>query len=110
MKQRPGLSVVDRNARSQLRLLLETAEGLVHGSLIRMARRCGNPRCRCATLNQKHESWYLGRTQNRKTHMKHLSKEQEATVRRWTQAHQKARRLLDQISDEAWTRLQHPEA
>ena len=105
MKHAKGLSVADRAARSQLHQLLEQADGLVHGSLIRMRRRCGNPHCRCATQDQKHESWYLGITQKRKTRMKHIGKEKEAAVRRWLEAHRKARLLLEQISAEAWKRL-----
>ena len=105
MKHRKGLSATDRAARSQLRKLLEDADGMAHGSLIQMARRCGNPHCRCATQDQKHRSWYLGVTQNRKTRMKHIPKAQEGLVRRWVQAYQQARSLLDQISTEAWKRL-----
>lgn len=105
MKHRKGLSATDRVARSQLRKLLEQADGMVHGSLIRMARRCGNPNCRCTVKNQKHQSWYLGVTQKRKTRMKHIAKSQEARVRRWVQAYQQSRALLDQISQEAWKRL-----
>jgi hypothetical protein len=105
MKHAKGLSATDRAARSQLHQLLEQADGLVHGSLIRMRRRCGNPNCRCATQDQKHESWYLGMTQKSKTRMKHIGKEKETAVRRWLDADRKARHLLDQISAEAWKRL-----
>jgi len=105
VKHAKGLSAGDRAARSQLHQLLEQADGLVHGSLIRMRRRCGNPNCCCATQGQKHESWYLGVTQKRKTRMKHLGKDKEVAVRRWLDADRKARQLLDQISAEAWKRL-----
>jgi hypothetical protein len=105
MKHAKGLSAADRAARSQLHQLLERADALVHGSLIRMRRRCGNPNCRCATQDQKHESWYLGITQQRKTRMKHISKDKEPAVRQWLEADRKARHLLDQISAEAWKRL-----
>jgi hypothetical protein len=105
MKHRKGLSATDRAARSQLRKLLEDADGMAHGSLIQMVRRCGNPHCRCATKDQKHRSWYLGVTQNRTTRMKHIPKAQEGLVRRWVQAYQQARSLLDQISTQAWKRL-----
>lgn len=105
MKHRRGLSDMDRAARSQLRKLLDQADGMVHGSFIQMARRCGNPKCRCAQEDQKHRSWYLGITQMRKTRMKHIAKHQEEMVRRWIKAYQQARSLLDQISQEAWKRL-----
>lgn len=105
MKHRKGLSAADKAARSQLHQLLERADGLAHGSLIRMERCCGNRRCRCATLGQKHVSWYLGVTEKRKTRMKHLPKGTESKVRQWVQQYQQARALLEQISQEAWKQL-----
>jgi hypothetical protein len=106
VRHRKGLSAADRAARSQLHQLLEQADGLIHGTLIRMARSCGNPNCRCTRKSQKHLSWYLGVTQKRKTRMKHLSKEAEANVRRWVAQYRKARALLEQISQEAWHHLE----
>jgi len=106
MKHRKGLSEADRKARSRLHQLLDRAEGLVHGSLIRMARRCGNPRCRCATKDQKHESWCLGVSREGRTRMKHIPRDQEARVRHWVQNYRQARMLLEAISTEAWKRLQ----
>ena len=106
MKHRKGLSEADRQARSQLHQLLERADGLVHGSLIRMARRCGNPRCRCALKDQKHESWCLGVSQKGRTRMKHIPRDHEERVRRWVRDYQHARALLEAISTEAWQRLQ----
>ena len=106
MTHRKGLSEADRQARSQLHQLLEQADALVHGSLIRMARRCGNPGCRCARKDQKHVSWCLGVSEKGHTRMKHVPKDQEDTVRRWVQQYQRARHLLEAISAEAWKRLQ----
>ncbi len=105
MKHAKGLSAADRAARSQLHQLLQQADGLIHGSLIRMRRRCGNPNCRCATQDRKHASWYLGLTRKGKTRMKYIGKDQEAAVRRWLEADRKARELLDQINAAAWKRL-----
>lgn len=105
MTHRKGLSDADRHARSQLHQLLEQADGLVHGSLIRMARRCGNPNCRCARKDQKHVSWCLGVSEKGRTRMKHIPKDQEEVVRRWVQQYQRSRHLLEVISAEAWKRL-----
>ena len=105
MKHRKGLSPADKAARSRLHQLLERADGLAHGSLIRMARCCGNPRCRCATQGLKHVSWYLGVTEKRKTRMKHLPKGTEDKVRRGVDQYQLARALLEVISQEAWKQL-----
>jgi hypothetical protein len=106
MRHRKGLTEVDRQARSELHQLLERADGLAHGSLIRMARRCGNPKCRCALKDEKHESWCLGVSQKGRTRMKHIPRDQEARVRRWVQQYQRARELLEAISQEAWKQLQ----
>ena len=105
MKHRKGLSPKDRQARSQLHLLLERADGMVHGSLIRLTRRCGNPNCRCALKDQKHVSWCLGVSEKGRSRMKHIPKAEEGAVQRWVQQYQQARQLLEQISQEAWKRL-----
>ena len=105
MKHQKGLSAQDRSARSRLRLLLDRADGFIHGSMIRMARRCGNPGCHCATKDELHVSWCLGVTEKRRSRMKHIPKEKEVAVRRWVRQYQEARRLLDLMSQEAWQRL-----
>ncbi len=106
MRHRKGLSEADRGARSHLRQLLERAEGLIHGSLIRMARTCGKAGCRCALKGQKHHSWYLGVSEKGKSRMKHIPRAQEAQVRRWVEAYQRARALLEEMSRQAWQRLE----
>jgi hypothetical protein len=108
MHHRKGLSESDRGARSQLHQLLERADGLIHGSLIRMTRACGKAGCRCALKGQKHQSWYLGVSTKGKSRMKHIPPAQEAQVRRWVEAYQRARSLLEEMSREAWQRLQQP--
>lgn len=105
MKHRKGLSAEDRAARSHLHQLLQRADGLIHGSLIEMARCCGNPNCRCAREGKKHLSWYLGMTQKGKNSMKHLTTEQQSKVQRWVKNYQQARQLLEKISREAWDQL-----
>ena len=109
MNHRKGLSEADRQARSQLHQLLERADGLVHGSLIRMARRCGNPNCRCALKDQKHASWCLGVSEKGRTRMKHVPRAQEGAVKRWVQQYRQARQLLETISHEAWKQLHKPQ-
>ena len=108
MRHRKGLSEQDRGARSQLRQLLERADGLIHGSLIRMVRTCGKAGCRCTLKGQKHPSWYLGVSAQGHTRMKHIPKAQEATVRRWVEAYRRARSLLEEMSRQAWQRLEQP--
>ena len=106
MKHRKGLSENDRNARSQLRQLLERADGVIHGSLIQMSRKCGNPNCRCTLKGQEHQSLYLGVSIKNKTRMKHIPKTLEADVCRWVGQYQRARELIEQMSEQAWQRLE----
>jgi hypothetical protein len=89
-----------------MRQLLDRADGLIHGSLIRMVRTCGKAGCRCALKGQKHPSWYLEISVKGRVRMKHIPKAQEATVRRWVEAYQRARTLLEEISRQAWQRLE----
>lgn len=105
MRHRKGLSDIDRSARSRLRKLLDQADGFIHGSMIRMVRRCGNPSCQCITKDKRHVSWCLGVTEKRQTRMKHIPKSQEVAVRRWVQQYKQAREMLDQLSHEGWKRL-----
>ena len=101
-----SLSAEERRLHSRLHQLLSGAGGLLHGSLIEMARRCGNPRCRCASNDaHKHRSLYLGQTRGGKTTMEYVPKDQEQTVRRWAADFQRARDLLEAISRQGWRRL-----
>ena len=105
MKHRGGLSKKERNLRSRLHKLIADADGFVHGSIIRMSRTCGNPRCKCATKGEKHVSLYLGQTRKRKTRMKYIPKAWETRIQRWARNYQQATDLLEQVSDEGWSRL-----
>lgn len=105
MRHRAALSRTERSLRSRLHKLLDDADGLVHGSLIRMARTCGNPRCKCAVKGEKHVSLYLGQTRKGKTRMKYIPKAWEGRIRRWAGHYQQAVDLLEQISEEGWKKL-----
>ena len=105
MKHRGTWSKKERSLRSQLHRLVATADGFVHGSVIEMTRVCGNPRCKCALKGEKHVSLYLGQTRKRKTRMKYIPKGWEARIRRWQLNYRKASDLLEEISDEGWSKL-----
>lgn len=105
MKHQKGLSGKDRNARSQLRQLLERSDGLIHGSLIRVSRKCGNTNCRCALKGEEHVSLCLGVTIKGKTRMKHIPKGLEGDVRRWIEQYRRARQHIEEMSEEAWNKL-----
>jgi hypothetical protein len=106
-----SLGAEERRLRSRLHQLLRGAQGFLHGSLIEMARRCGNPRCRCAADDaHKHRSLYLSQTREGKTAMEYIPRDQEKTVRRWSEDFQRASSLLEEISQQGWHRLRQTKA
>lgn len=103
---RSSLSPEERRLRSLLHQLLTRSRGLLHGSLIEMARQCGKSSCRCASdEGAKHRSLYLGQTHQGKTTMEYIPKNLEATVRQWVGDFQLATTLLEQINQQARARL-----
>jgi hypothetical protein len=104
---RSSFSPRERELRSRFHLLLNNAEGFIHGSLIEMARKCGNPNCRCASNDDlKHRSQYLGQTRNGKTSMLYLSKDLEPQVRQAVEHFQQALSLLEELNLEMRLRLE----
>ena len=100
------LPAAERQSRSRLHLLLNQAEGFLHGSLIVMARRCGKSSCRCATDdNAKHQSLYLGQTLEGKTTMIYIPARLVGTVRQWHDNFQQAEQLIEQLSRQGRARL-----
>ena len=101
------LGAGERRARSRLHQLLSGAEGMLHGSLIEMKRRCGKPNCRCARdESARHRSLYLGQTRKGRTRMIYIPRDLEQTVRQWVENHRLASELLESISQEAWRRIE----
>lgn len=105
MKHRGGLSVRERTSRSRLCQLIGNREGFLHASLIKMTRSCGKATCKCQTQGAKHESYYVGQTCRRKTRMQAVPRQGEARVRRWIADYQRARALLERLSEACWRKL-----
>jgi hypothetical protein len=101
----------ERDARSHLHQLLSEAEGFLHGSLIILHRRCGEPSCRCASDDKaRHASLCLGRTHEGKTTMIHIPRDMEARVRQWVDNHQRATEMLRQLDRQGRPRLAQAKA
>jgi hypothetical protein len=96
----------ERQLRSRLHLLITNAQGFIHGSVIEMARKCGNPSCRCASDDDlRHRSRYLGQTRGGKKSMVYLPADLEAPVRQEVEHFQQALDLLEELNIEARLRL-----
>ncbi len=106
-----SLPAGERALRSKLHQLLSQAEGLAHGSLVEMKRRCGKPNCRCASDDAfKHSSLYLSQTRHGKVEMICIPREFEETVREWAGEFRRASELLEAVSREGWRRIAEKKA
>lgn len=104
MGQRGGRGVLERAKRSRLCQLAQ-AGGVVHGSLVDMARTCGNPGCRCEKRGQKHVSLYLTVTRQGKPQMIYIPRDWERRVREWVKRHQDIRRILEELCQMHWEKI-----
>jgi hypothetical protein len=97
------MSAEERRLRSHLHKIL-SGSGVMHGTLIRRQRLCGKPNCRC-TRGHKHQGLYVVVTEGGKPRQLYVPPQWEKTVRRWIEAYQKARRLLDEVSRLHWQKV-----
>lgn len=111
MPSRSAFSSREREIRSRLHLLLNQAEDFLHGSPVEMARRCGNPNCRCASNDElKHRSLCLGQTRKGKSSTVYIPRRLEAKVRKGVAHFQQAQDLLEELNVEARIRLDKAKA
>jgi hypothetical protein len=104
MRHRGNFTQKDRETRSQLAKLASTKR-LLRGSLVTMARTCGNPRCKCVTKGQKHVSLYLSIRDGKKRRMICIPKKWEQTITQWVEHYKKANELMAEISAHSLTRF-----
>jgi len=97
MKHRGKFNQTDRQARSQL-AKLASSKRLLRGSLVTMARTCGNPRCKCVKTGQKHVSLYLSIRDGQKRRMICIPRKWETTITQWVEHYKKANELMADIS------------
>ena len=57
---RGAMSAAERRVRSKLAKLVHDRQ-MLHANVVKMARTCGNPNCKCAVKGEKHVSLYLSR-------------------------------------------------
>lgn len=101
---RGKMAGAERERRSRLTRLASGA-GLVHGTLAVRERTCGKANCKCAR-GEKHVSLYVVASRDGKVRQLFVPKEWEQRVRQWVSQYQQARRLLDEISELYWDKVQ----
>jgi hypothetical protein len=75
-----------------------SVQEVIRGSIVIMARHCGNATCRCQK-GFKHRSLYISQRYRGKTRMIYVPKRSEAAVRRFINNYRKTKAVMDKISD-----------
>jgi hypothetical protein len=97
-KSRAQRPAEERHARSRAVQHI-SADPLLRGSLVSMARTCGKAGCHCRQ-GEKHVSLYLSVRLNNRRKMVYIPPAMENTVRGWVENAQDVDRLLDFISQQ----------
>jgi len=105
---RQKILLLDQKRLSLIKTLLQPRP-MISGSLYRMHRSCGNPRCKCAR-GKLHSSWYLSTRKNKKTNLIYIGKivpERLSTRVHRYQSFQKTLAEIRKIDSEISATLNH---
>ena len=101
---RRAMSAAERRVRSKLAKLVHDRQ-MLHANVVRMARTCGNPNCKCTVKGEKHVSLYLSRRKEGKQRMLFVPKDWEEKVKVWVGNYREVKKLLEEVCDEGWQRV-----
>jgi hypothetical protein len=82
--------------------------GFLHGTLNVKERTCGKSNCKCVR-GEKHSSLYIVNRQNGELRQLFVPSARETEVRQWVERYQEVKKLLDDISDLYWEKIQKRE-
>ena len=101
---RAAMSREERQFRSRL-ALLASGHGLVRGTLLERYRACGNPRCKCAR-GQKHRAVYLMLRDKGRLRQLFIPQAYERRVRQWVANHKQLKKMVKEIGEVYWKKVQ----
>jgi hypothetical protein len=102
--QRSQFSNRERQRRSRLTQIIHAARFL-RGTLSLRNVRCGKPSCRCAR-GELHACLYLVRRKGGKLRQLFVPRQWEERIREAVENQQEMERLIEELSDLEWKRLQ----
>ena len=105
---RAKLSTAERNFRSRI-AQLASGQWLLRGTLSYRSSKCGKPNCHCANGEKTHQSVYLVQSHAGKLRQLCVPKAWQARVRQAVNDYQEMHRLLEEVSELEWKRLQRRE-
>lgn len=74
------------------------AKPFIAGSLAKVAVKCGNPNCRCAS-GERHEAWILTRKEKGKSVTVHVPRDMVEEVSEWVVEHKRLKKLMKEASE-----------
>lgn len=101
---RGQMDAAERQFRSRV-AQIAGGQGLLRGTIVERFRTCGNPRCKCAR-GQKHRAVCLFLRQGGKLRQLYVPRAYEERVRQWVANHQELKKLVGQISEIYWQKVQ----
>ena len=70
----------------------------VAGSLVKIKRKCGSPKCQCAQGGEKHPAYLLTSKVKGKTKAVYVPVEMVEDVKQWVQEYRKIKKILKEIN------------
>jgi hypothetical protein len=101
---RAELSATERSLRSRI-AQLTSSQWFLRGTLSERSGKCGKPNCHCAD-GEGHPSLYLVQSHDGKARQLCVPKALQDTVRKAVAEYQEILRLLGEVSELEWKRLQ----
>lgn len=101
------MSVQERDFRSRLAQSV-SSKGFIRGTLSIRERVCGKPVCKCMR-GVKHVGLYLVASQDGKPRQLFIPQSYEKKVRQWIEEYRRAEKLLEEIADLHWDKIQKRE-
>jgi hypothetical protein len=101
---RAKLSVAERNFRSRI-AQLASGQWFLRGTLSERSSKCGKPNCHCAN-GELHQSVYLVQSHAGKLRQICVPKAWRQRVRQAVTDYQEMQRLIEEVSELEWKRLQ----
>ncbi len=101
---RAKLSAAERNFRSRV-AQLASSQWFLRGTLSDRSSKCGKPNCHCAT-GELHQSVYLVQSHAGKLRQLCVPKAWQDRVRQAVSDYQEMQRLVEEVSELEWKRLQ----
>ena len=101
---RVKLSAAERSFRSRI-AQLASGQWFLRGTLSERSSKCGKPNCHCAN-GEKHQSVYLVQSHAGKLRQICVPKPWRERVRQAVSDYQEMQRLIEEVSELEWNRLQ----